>query len=309
VLKEFAVDPQVIASSFETCRYLISQFGANKGRLISKYPKTWKRMAFDAADALPDGLNKERVFEYINSLGNDWLTLIASNRAYTAPGNPWLDNARAAHAENPFTAILCDREDPPNQLVDTKACDETHPLFVARQTRKVKRSANDLAQAATLMLQNCRTLRLIDPYFNPGRSKWRNPLAAILARIPDISRVECEYHLGERDASPPTEELIRRLGRLQGVIPAGGVLRIIRWREIEGGERFHRRYLLTENAGLQYEGGLDEEIGADQTTDVSLLDRDLHAQRWSEYTRDSQVYALFSPILVVDAAGNVTEET
>ncbi len=315
MLKEFAVDPRVIASSFETCRYLISQFGADRGRLISKYPKTWKRMAFEAAEALPDGLKKERVVEYINNLGSDWLTLMASNRAYTSPGNPWLDNARVAHADNPFAAILCDQEDPWNQLIDANACDENNPLFTARRTYTVNRSANDLAQPAAFLLKNCRTLRLIDPYFNPNVPRWRNPLGAILALIPNIIRVECEYHLLEQEetrykrGSPPTHVLISYLERLNGIIPDGGTLRVIRWKQIPGGERFHRRYLLTENAGLSYEGGLDEATGADQTTDVSLLDRIHHAERWAEYNQDSQVYELFKPILVVDAAGNVTEET
>ena len=78
MLKEYAVDPQVISSSFETCRYLVSQFGADKGRLISKFPKTWKRIAIAAADNLPDGFNKERVIEYLSGINDDWLTLIGS---------------------------------------------------------------------------------------------------------------------------------------------------------------------------------------------------------------------------------------
>jgi len=308
VLKEFAVDPGVIASSFDTCRYLLSQFGADKGRLIAKYPKTWKRLAYEAADTLPDGFQKERVVEYINCLNNDWLTLSASNRAYTAPGDPWLANARVAHVANPFAAILCDQDDPPNQLIDARTCDENTPLFSANRTQTVNRSANDLADVGRLLFQNCRTLRLIDPYFNPTRPKWRNPLRAMLALIPDITAVRCEYHVQEEDGSPSTEVLKQQLHLLAGIIPVGGSLRIIRWKEHNGGERFHRRYLLTENAGLNYEGGLDEEVGAIHTTDISVLDRTHHAQRWAEYNLDSQIYELFEPVLVVDSNGNATEE-
>lgn len=307
MLKEFAIDPGVIASSFETCRYLVSQFGADKGRLISKYPKKWKRLAIEAASSLPDGIKKERVVEYINSLGNDWLALVASNRTYDTPGDTWLANAQIAHKKTPFTAIICDHDDPPNQLIDASTCDEDNPLFKTTRTCKVKRNANDLAQEAVLLLKNCLQLRLIDPYFDPNRPKWREPLAAILSLIPDITKVECEYHILERDNSPSTDELIRRLRKLRGVIPVDGVLRIIRWRERDGGERFHRRYILTENAGLHYEGGLDEEIGSNQTTDVSLLDWEHHAQRWAEYNLDSQVYELVEPILVVDYTGNTSE--
>ena len=308
MLKEYAVDPNVIASSFETCRYLISLFGADKGRLISKFPRQWKQMAIRAADdALNDGLKKERVIEYINSLDNDWLTLIPSNRASVDPEGAWLVNAQAAHAARPFSAIIGDQDDEPNQIIDGNSCDESHPLLAVSRTCAVNRWGEDLARPASLMLQHCRQLRLVDPYFDPGRPKWRRPLAAILATIPEIRRVACEYHILLRVESPPVDELKRRLQQLRDAIPAGGSLRIVRWREHDGGERFHRRYLLTENAGLNYEGGLDQEIGANQTTDVSLLDREHHTQRWNEYNLDSQVYELVEPVLLVDSSGNVTE--
>lgn len=118
--------------------------------------------------------------------------------------------------------------------------------------------------------------------------------------------VENIYHILEKDDSPPTDELARRLRQLRDVIPENGKLRIIRWRERDGGERFHRRYVLTENAGLNYEGGLDEEVGADQTTDVATLDRQHHEERWDEYNLDSGVYELVKPILLVDSSGNVS---
>lgn len=313
MFREYAVDPSVIASSFEICRYLISQFGADKGRLISKFPKSWKREAIDAANELPDGLGKERVVEYLAGIGNEWLTLIGSNRAYELPGDSWLNNALAAHRKAPFHAVVCDRDDMPVRLINAGTCDERNPLFTSRINRPVNRTANDLSQAALLLLQNCRKLRLVDPHFDPNnRERWLSSLAAFLSLIPDISRVECEYHLQEKVAtphkrgSPSTEELVRRLEKLKGIIPAGGTLRIVRWKEITGGERLHGRYVLSDTAGLNYEGGLDVATDATQTTDVSLLDRETHRQRWDAYNLDSQVYELYQPVLVVDWEGIVT---
>lgn len=306
MLKEFAVDPCVIASSFETCRYLISQFGADKGRLISKFPKTWKRMAIDAADKLPDGLNKKRVIESLNDIPKEWLTLIGSGRNCQNADN-WLESAITAHESHPFQAILCDRDNPNNQLIDGYSCNENHPLFAAPRIQKVNRKAQELAKIAILMLQNCKELRLVDPYFDPKKRKWRDSLAAFLSLIPDISAVKCEYHLLESEKSPSTDKFIEDLQKLNGVIPARGELRLIRWKQKAGGERFHRRYLLTENAGLNYEGGLDPEINAVQTTDVSLMDRDHHHTRWVEYDLTSEIYDLVLPILIIDSNGTVSE--
>lgn len=305
MLKEFAVDPRVISSSFETCRYLISQFGADKGRLISKFPKSWKRIAIEAADNLPDGFNKERIIEYLSEINDEWLTMIRSGREYQR-SEDWLANAINAHQSHPFQAILCDQDNQNIRLIDVYSCDERHPLFAAPRTQAIKRKAKDLARTAVLMLENCKELKLVDPYFAPDKSKWRESLAEFLAQIPDISRVRCEYHLLEMENSPSFEKFKADLSRLKGVIPKGGFLRVLRWKEKPGGERFHRRYLLTENAGLLFEGGLDPESHSNQTTDVTLLDRHLHSLRWNEYALDSAVYDLAHPELIVDSEGKVS---
>lgn len=307
MLKEFAVDPTVMVSSYETCRFLFYQFGADKGRLISKFPKNWKRVAIDAAGELPDGIRKERVFEYLNSINNEWLTLVPSNRAYDSVDKDWLSNAVSAHAAAPFTAIICDRDDPSTQMLNPENLDPNDELFAAKTMDVVRRSPEDLSAVASMLLQNCRRLRLVDPYFKPGRQKWRDGLSAMLAYIPDITKVECEYHIDGGEKTPSTEYLKRELRQLRGVIPEGGSLRVLRWKEKDGGERVHRRYLLIENAGLLYEGGLDPEVGAEQTTDVAILSRDLHARRWSEYDATSEVYEMVYPILMVDSSGTVTE--
>ncbi len=308
MLKEFAVDPKTIVSSFETCRFLVHQFGADKGRVISKFPKNWKRLAIDAAGELPDGFRKERVFEYLNSINNEWLTLLPSKRRYDALGKDWISNALSAHKENPFAAIICDRDDTSSQMINAETFDPDGELFFTKKMDAVSRTAESLSLVAAPLLQNCRKLRLVDPHFKPGRQKWKDGLAAMLAYIPDITKVECEYHIHEGDDAPTTSFLKKQLQCWGDVIPVGGSLKIIRWKEKPGGERVHRRYLLIENAGLFYEGGLDPEVGAEQTTDVGLMERDLHARRWSEYDISSEVYELVQPILVVGDSGDVTEK-
>lgn len=307
MLKEYAVDPDVVASDFQTCRYLLSQFGADRGRLIAKFPSRWKRMAFAAAERLPDGRQKERIVEYLNNLNAERLTLVDSRRDYTHPGDDWLSNAIAAHRVERFRAIISDREDPANDVIDANHCDENAPLFAASREEVVKRDAQDLAQPAAHLLRNTRIVRFVDPYLDPAGMRWREPLKAFLALIPDISRVRCEFHIPERDRSPPLPELKRRLARLDDAIPHGGVVHIVRWREQIGGERFHGRYVMTDKAGLRYDHGLDEDLGGEQTTDVSLLAHGVLVRRWAEFDLDSDVYELVPPVLAVYSDGCVEE--
>lgn len=74
--------------------------------------------------------------------------------------------------------------------------------------------------------------------------------------------------------------------------------------ELLGNDAFGSVTLLTQNAGLNYEGGLDTAVGAIQTTNVTLLDRNLHWQRWSEYNLPRFTGVdLFRPVFVIDAQG------
>lgn len=62
----------------------------------------------------------------------------------------------------------------------------------------------------------------------------------------------------------------------------GQCFTIVRWRERDGGDGFHARYVLTELGGIRFDCGLDPGHPG-RTTDVTLLDRNLHAQRWEAF--------------------------
>lgn len=307
MLKEYAVDPEVLGGDFEMWRYLSGQFGVEKGRLISRFPNDWKRRAINAADVLPDGLRKERIITYLQELNAESLTMIRSRRAYGAPANSWLDNAKAAHGLEPFAAIIADQDDPPHGVISAESCDPRSAPFAAATTRVVARTADALAEPARLLLQNCRTVRFVDAYFDARKSIWREPLGRFLSYIPDIATVSCEFHTLERPDSRPPDLLKEDLTQLKDAIPKGGSLRIVRWRQKPAGERFHARYVMTESAGLAYEGGLDAVRGADQTTDVSVLAPAVHRQRWEALEPTADVYELVRPVLEVDSEGAVTE--
>ncbi len=69
MFKEYAVEPEAIAASWETCRYLVELFGFHQGRLISRFPKTWKRLAIEAAGNMMPGRKQEKTVELISEIG------------------------------------------------------------------------------------------------------------------------------------------------------------------------------------------------------------------------------------------------
>jgi hypothetical protein len=88
------------------------------------------------------------------------------------------------------------------------------------------------------------------------------------------------------------------------VIPPGMTISIYRWREKNGGEDFHARYLLTDRGGLKVDAGFSTDA-VGQTTDMSFMDFDFAQQRRREFSRDAQIYELIEPVLQIAANGYV----
>jgi len=74
-------------------------------------------------------------------------------------------------------------------------------------------------------------------------------------------------------------------------LPAGVQIDFFVWREREGGDRYHRRYVLTERGGIYVEGGLDRG-NEGHTTDIGLLAENVFVQRWKEYQRETAAFDL-----------------
>lgn len=313
MLKEYAVDPEVVGSDFQNCRYILSLFGIDKGRLISRFPKKWKNIVYEAAEKLPDGLKKNSILDMVNNLDKDKLVLTKSNRAYPEGVTDWLSSAIKVHKSQPFTAILSHSDDLENGVHDAELIVETDFSLQSQVTFKVRREASAMAEPLRFLALNAKYVRFVDPYFDPSQPKWRLFPQAFLRMLPTPQAVEIEYHTqfrdrpNERPASPIDKELIRRLEMFAKVLPHGSTMKLYRWRAKEIGERFHRRFVMIEkSAGVQIEGGLDvNDKNPEQTTDMTFIAGDFVRDRWADYNIDSDCFELVKPILIVDHLGNV----
>lgn len=307
MFKEYAVDPETIASSWETCRLLIDLFGFHQGRVISRFPKRWKRLAIEAADKLEHGRKQEQVVEMIHQIGREFKILIRTGRDYTNPELTWLDNAILAHKKVPFSGIISSTHRSDCEVVlHDEDCFAEHPLLTVERECLVPRIAEQMADAASFLLKTSKQIKLIDAHFDPSLKKWRSPLKAFLNNLTDSEHVTFEIHYLETYNSPDPIVRYNGLSKLSSSIPQGMNLKIFRWRQKEGGEKFHARYLLTENGGLRYDVGLDEG-NVNESTDVCILDKTMHQKRWQMFNPDSIVYSLQDPIYIVNHEGDVID--
>lgn len=292
MIHEFALEPEVLATP-ENIRYFLEQFDVHKGRLIADYPKRWVNEVFRVCAPSLSPVQRKAYEERLFSLQSKVLER-ASKRTYDGNGSKdWLQNAEIVQDRNqePFRAIVAS-ENPRSHGAVLVADDvnEDIPLWKVARQIKIDRKASSLTEVVAPLLLISKEILLVDPYFDPCNPAYRSSLRAMLEPIvrkrATPTRIELHCCVHPRSSLRFWDDCA---DDLPAIIPQGLLLTIVRWKTKEGGERFHRRYVLTERGGIYIEGGLDKGPEG-QTTDVYLLEADLRTERWTDYQPESTVF-------------------
>jgi hypothetical protein len=296
MIHEFAVDPEAIAS-WQNFRYVVENFGVSQGRLISRFPKEWRKLVLKACENCRD-VEKKRITVALERID---AKLFNAGRNYDKNVD-WIPNAVASHREKPFRAIITTAEQAASteHLDVDSLSDEVEPWSVPRGAA-VPRTAADMATAAEKLLRCSAEIVFVDPHFG-GESRFGKPLAAMIrcaceGRVPR----RFEYHLTAK--SIPGQEFSRQLERQQSHlrIPPGVKLVFVRWNQLDEGDTLHPRYILTEKGGLRFEHGLDEG-NPGETTDVECLASANHAERRAQYHPGAGAFQLVDAWMVTSEA-------
>jgi hypothetical protein len=184
--------------------------------------------------------------------------------------------------------------------------DELNPLMKAPHDIKVERDAKSLTSAMGLMLRFGNQILFVDAYYDPYSPRYQSTFRECLKLIKHVNpTASCEIHHLDRAGQPTAADFEREAKHLFGnVIPVGQTITIYRWREKDGGEDFHARYLLTNKGGIRVEAGFSAE-GGHQTTDMALLDFDFSQAIRHTLSREADVYELVEPVLQIAPTGYV----
>src|ERR1041384_1649234 len=237
MLYEFALDPEVL-STWESFRYFIDRFGAHHGRIISRFPKRWKRMVYDASLRCKP-VERLRIVEILDKHVDT--KLLDRMRPYNGERS-WLENAESEHYRHAFRAIITSanpRHLPGILIADE--CDETrdqNSLWVVPRSDRVSRKANAFVAAAGALISFSSELILVDAYFNPTKIEFRNPLQEFVRMIAARGAPHrLEYNLRADYENAPATQYFQKAcqTRLPQILPAGTALKIVRWKEKVGG--------------------------------------------------------------------------
>jgi hypothetical protein len=166
-------------------------------------------------------------------------------------------------------------------------------------TRVISRTAREMGACVALLLRVSKEIVFIDPYFRPQEIRHRRPLEAFLSAVlekrdgmlPTCVEIHTGDSLGYDYFKTECEQ------RLPSIVPEGIQVHIVRWREKDGGEKLHNRYILTDIGGVSFGVGLDD--GAEGETDeVTLLDDKTYRFRWAQFVGSEPAFELVDELVV-----------
>lgn len=282
MIKEFALEPDVLATSFRDFTYFIEKFGIAHGRVISEFPSKWKRMVYQAAQAnLRGTLELRRIEARLQGMSDD--VLVALGRSGGDGALPWLDRAVTEHVHKPFAAIIA--RDNPGAHADVlvaASLDETDARFQASNQRHITRTAVEIVDCVGLLLDVADTVKLIDPHFDPTKARWRRMLELVLQRLVDNEQAGVRLEIHRADNALPRNLQHLFDSTIPKILPVGVIVEVFLHPE----KAMHNRFILTKMGGAVYKTGLDDNEDGGFTPEdvVTLLTRVVFDKEWATYS-------------------------
>jgi len=273
MLREFAVEPTLI-SGWDRLQRLLSQFGIEQGRMISRYPSKWRREVISALPESCGDVERARIIEKLKSISKSHFLIRKSEWDRELS---WFQNAVVENERLAFTGILADSEEATDvNAIRLQDLDEDNPPeWWALQTAvQVERNPAVMANAIRPVLEVARELLIfVDPNFHPNEQRFTAPFERFLDCLVTNSQQSVfpdsvELHVSDRfELNAYRREFERAIAPK---LPSGLNLRVQRWPD----HKIHNRYVLTDRAAVQFGVGLDHNTkrkAGIETDTVSLL--------------------------------------
>ncbi|MBS1140359.1 MAG: uncharacterized protein H6R13_1812 [Proteobacteria bacterium] len=277
MIKEFAVEPEAIVSSYRDFSYVVEKFGVCEGRVISRFPKTWKRLVYEAAQERHQGkVEGKRIEERLRRLPDE--VLVAMSRP--AGDGEWIEVAIAEHQRQPFDYLLINDPQGIAEAVPVENLDGEHPCLQITREISIPREPEAMAGACSFLLKTAKVIKLIDPHLDFSVRRFREPFKAFMKHV--RAGTQIEIYRGIRDDGI-TRVFLRQNAEqfLLASLPAGVRARIV----LLPADTMHNRFLLTDLGGIKFGVGLDAAgDNAAPDDELSLMVPDVWQARWGQYS-------------------------
>lgn len=322
LLYEFAITPDV----FDT--HVISDLASEKdlkqilkgvrenGIIADLHRSRWSQHVHDIRVPSLRPEVRDRVLSLLKSLHD-------RNRIVRHPkrleGDPttdeqWLQLAIESHRRVPFTQIIAGRElcdgctvaglplTPLTDVLDSPGWD------ARKRSKTLTKSESDFRTTLSPLLRHARVIRLIDPYLVPRTARFFATIKLVIELAGKRGYgqpIDCriDIHAGDPsrydDGDFAGESAQERLSAWQSALRAIDIsphrVRVFLWKNYNGGESLHDRFIITDQIGITVPGGLDCRSYSANTTTWSVMEFE-DQQFWAtRFDPAGNVYELMKP--------------
>jgi hypothetical protein len=237
---------------------------------------------YEAAQASLRGTKElSRIEIRLKAITDD--VLIASRRPSGDGVQPWLTRAINEHGRQPFDAIIAHENPTAHAEVLVAAdLDDSDARFQAEGQRHITRTAAEIVDSVGLLFGVSKTVKLVDPHFDPTKARWRRMLGRVLTALGSNGQTGVTLEIHRANNALPGNLQHYFNSTIPGIRPAGVVVEVF----LHSEGAMHNRFILTSVGGASYHTGLDDnEDGNSTPTDlVSLLAPDIFATEWATYS-------------------------
>lgn len=321
LLYEFAITPDVFDGSVtadeasETQLKQILKGVQENGIIADLHRSRWSQHVQDkrAPSLRPEV--RDRVLTLLQSLHDRHRIVRHPRRLEGDPASDeqWLELAIASHRRIPFTQIIAGGElcrrcagaglplTPIPKVLDSSAWEGR------KRSKTIAKSEPEFRAALSPLLRHARAIRLIDPYLVPRTTRFFETIKLVveLAGKRGYGQpIDCriDIHAGDPtryDDNGTLESPEERLAAWQTAIRAVDIsphrIRVFLWKNYDGGERLHDRFIITDQIGISVPGGLDCRTASANSTTWSVMEFE-DQQFWAtRFDPAGNVYELMKP--------------
>ena len=287
MIREYALDPDIVTSSIQTLARVFSDFGADKGRVIGDFPCRWDREVIRNVKSLNlKTMERKAVVEQLNVLKRQ--ALIKRKDCEINEEDSWIDRSIVLHKNEPFNGILTGEDSDVECVFNYyRMLNPLPDMWNYEQTIQVERKAQELADSIETSLYLSKQIMFIDPYFHPVDDNYKQPFLAFLEKIINgrfnVGRVS--LHTCEQN-SAKTRKLRADIERglidsLKPSLAPGFKVEVTIWPS----DKIHDRFVLTDMVGYSFGHGLSETNYQNAiNVNINRLGGTVRRELWREYS-------------------------
>lgn len=294
MIYEYALEPAVLiswASNDRDYAEFFREYGLGTPRIISSFPKKKKSklrsylLQYSPVDS--QSLAAQRYVEMVQRV----VESLVLRDVQEHEASSWIEKVVIENRRVPFDVILSLTSTEEQNSITPSSMYSKGSIWECPWQLNVQRTNDDfLLKVSNLIRFPAKEIVFIDPF------GWKQPSIDFILNItrlvinnrltselPVINIVYKEGPRGMPPIAPDASYLKSKISELLDEDAASLQIKLLEVREVEGGDVFHNRCILTEHAGVEAGNGITLTNNEAHTDELKLLNVEIYQKKWRQF--------------------------